>query len=566
MSQSLTKNNPKNPGENDDDIATSTSSSVFSSGSDDGSNSDGDGARIIIDTAPYAPSRQVLDLHEPIRRPSVFRGESFIVQFSKTKGPPQIAFLFMLLSMGLGATIGVVPAVMTDRFARLNHGYEGAVNCNSILDSNVRPEECYLASTDAQNAVTSSNLLSNIFQFVSSSMVGSISDEYGRKRIMVLGLCIATLSPLMLVVTQLIPMMSPNWYYWVGASTGLIPWMPVALSALADVLPPEFRAPGVGLLMAGFMLGFSLSPIFSILLSHLQLSIFSFCVVFGVVWCTIFLVPETLPPHVAAEARRRRKNRLNDQGGDDKTNVQKICWILLRPVRELSILNRNKFFRLVSLLAFFTGIVTSGDQILLVYYVEDQFGFTDKDISKMFLIMGPMGLFTMAVLLKAFNDCFGEKMVIAISFMVGTVSNVMYGIAPNKAMIFTAVGIGALANMAFPTISAIKSNNVDESEQGQIQGALYSLQALASGLGPVILLYINSKLRDTFLGPGAMFIVAGGLYLIAVSIACALPKEMANSRKIQNNSPLYMDLSESVDESEDNMMESIPNESNYGSV
>jgi hypothetical protein len=70
-----------------------------------------------------------------------------------------------------------------------------------------------------------------------------------------------------------------------------------------------------------------------------------------------------------------------------------------------------------------------------------------------------------------------------------------------------------------------------ESEQGRIQGALYSLQALASGIGPVVLRFIYQHSKNSVFGPGSMFVFAGMLYLVAVAFACALPKDQANSRR-----------------------------------
>lgn len=54
------------------------------------------------------PTMQQTDpFEEPLlRRPSTMRRESFIVQFAKTKGPPQITLLMMLVAIGLGSTIG----------------------------------------------------------------------------------------------------------------------------------------------------------------------------------------------------------------------------------------------------------------------------------------------------------------------------------------------------------------------------------------------------------------------------------------------------------------------------
>ena len=112
------------------------------------------------------------------------------------------------------------------------------------------------------------------------------------------------------------------------------------------------------------------------------------------------------------------------------------------------------------MLAFFSGMVASGDQVLLVYYIEERLGFTEKNVSYMFLIIGIMGLLAQGVLLKPLNDLIGEKMVVASCFLVGSIDNVMYGIARNHATIYIAVGLSALTGMAFPTISAIKANNV----------------------------------------------------------------------------------------------------------
>ena len=69
--------------------------------------------------------------------------------------------------------------------------------------------------------------------------------------------------------------------------------------------------------------------------------------------------------------------------------------------------------------------------------------------------------------------------------------------------------------------------NVKESEQGQIQGALFSVQALASGAGPMVLRAIYHYTKDDT--PGAMFTVAAGLYVVAAGFAWALPPEKANS-------------------------------------
>jgi MFS family permease len=393
-----------------------------------------------------------VDPNERARRPSVYRRESFIVQFATSEGPPQIVALAMMIAFGFGATVGVVPTIMTERFARLNHGYSGEVDCDI---NGSKPDECYAGSADAQNAAALSNLISNALTLLTSSMIGSLSDVHGRRGVLLLGVFLACLSPSCLLIVQMRPKMSPFWYYGAKSSTGLVNWMAIAISSLGDVLPAEWRAPGVGILMAGFMLGLSLAPTLALFITPFQISLLSFLVVFGGFVLTVLFFPETLPPEVAREARRRLEGEAVNRnlGG-------KIWWNLQRPLRELSIVNRNGFFRLLSLLAFFSGIVTAGDHTLLIYYIEERLSFNLHDVALLFVFVGGFGVVAQAFVLKPLNDLIGERLVVVMCFTLASFVNLMYGVAKEKSTIFIAIIISAFTGMAFPTISAIKANNV----------------------------------------------------------------------------------------------------------
>ena len=410
---------------------------------------------VVEDYCHSHPAMAELDPHEPVLRRSVYRRESFLVTFATSDGPPQIVILMLLLALGFGSTIGVVPAVMSDRYARLNHGYTDEKDCSSYgMDD--KPAPCLAGSSDAQNAAAMSNLISNGLTFITSSLMGSISDEHGRRGLLVFGTFLATLYPLCLVLLQIYPNMNPFWYYAAGSMNGIVNWIAVALSALSDVMPPKWRAPSFGLLLAGFSLGFALAPLLALVFDHFQVSIFSFSLMVLGFLLTVAFFPETLPPEAAAEAAQTRLAQYTEH-----TSITgKILWSMARPLRELSILNRNQLFRLLSVLAFFSGMVTSADHTLLIYYVEERLAFDDHDVAVMFMIVGILGIFVQGVLLKPLNDCLGERLVIVVAFFLGAAYNLLYGIATNKATIFVAVSISTFLGMSFPTISAIKSNNV----------------------------------------------------------------------------------------------------------
>jgi hypothetical protein len=131
---------------------------------------------------------------------------SFFEAFRESRAGPQIVILITLLALGLGSVIGVVriifltlrskkagsfsrvsfvsvkvPSVMTDRYAHLLHDLPRNVTCSSF-QANEKPPACFAASADAQQAVANERLISNALTFFTSSLIGSFSDEYGRKR------------------------------------------------------------------------------------------------------------------------------------------------------------------------------------------------------------------------------------------------------------------------------------------------------------------------------------------------------------------------------------------------
>ena len=343
---------------------------------------------------------------------------------------------------------------------------------------------------------------------------------------MLLGIGLSLLGPLNLVLMQLFDSMDPFLYYASHAISGLVSWMAVALSALSDVMPPMWRAPSFGLVMAGFSMGFALSPILAVLFSHLGVSIFALGILVSGFIFAIISMPETLSQEAAQAARSKRLSERPHM----ETQLDVWKYNLLRPMKELMILNRSKLFRLLSALAFFSGVVSTADHTLFLYYVEENYGFNDRDIAKLFLIIGTMGIIVQTVILKPLNSWIGERRVIIVAFLVGALHNYMYGVAKDKSTIFMGATIASLTGMSFPTISAIKSNNVDELEQGRIQGALYSLSSLASAIGPMMLRYVYHRTKDGGgFGKGTMFIFGAGLYLVAVVCAWLLPEEQANS-------------------------------------
>ncbi|KAL3804452.1 hypothetical protein ACHAW5_000405 [Stephanodiscus triporus] len=435
---------------------------------------------------------------------------AFLSHFFGSPGPPQITALCLSIALALGSTVGIVPAIVEDRYARLRHGYSGEPCLDLAKD--YRPYECSLGNDDAQNSAALASFVSNSLTFVTSSLMGSISDERGRRGIMLIGIGLCLLAPLNLVLMQLFETMDPFLYYASHAISGLVSWFAIALSALSDVMPPMWRAPSFGLVAAGFSLGFALSPILAVYLSHLGVSLFALGILFSGFIFACGSLPETLSPEASENAKLKKLAELPAM--DTQMDVWK--YNLLRP---------------------------------------ENFGFNDKDIAILFLIMGTMGILVQAVVLKPLSSWMGERRVIMVAFMFGALHNLLYGIAKAKRTLFISATIASLTGMSFPTISAIKANNVEysefigcgamnktEMEQGRVQGALYSLSSLASAIGPIMLRYVYYQTKDGGgFGKGTMFIFGSFLYLVATVCAWLLPEEQTNSNLRRNVKTLSSD-------------------------
>ena len=318
----------------------------------------------------------------------------------------------------------------------------------------------------------------------------------------------------------------PLWYFISFALVGLVNFISIGFSMLSDVLPPHYRAPSFCLFVSAFYLGFCIGPSFCLVMNHLTVSLLSLTILLLALLYACLFLPETLPGQVSSRTLSERTTRLQD--------CRKA---VLRPIREMSILNRDSFFRFLTVAYFFSGMVYSSDKNLLLFYIEDQLNVRDGDLARMFFIMGLVGVVIQGFLLEFLLTCLGEKRLLVVSFLSGTLHNLLYGLAKSKVTIYVALCASQLTKINFPLISSIASNHVSENEQGQMQGALFALSALANAIGPVLLELIYDHTKDgKCLGPGTMFVFASMLYLIGTVIVSVISRD-----KTKASSPIVND-------------------------
>ncbi len=200
---------------------------------------------------------------------------------------PALGFIFVtlvLLMLGVGIIIPVLPGLVTQ--------FKGG----SIAEGS--DTYGWLVGTFA------------VMQFVASPILGSLSDRYGRRKVILVAL---TGSAIDYVVMGLAPNMT--WLFVARMISGATAGSLAACNAyIADVTPPEKRAQAYGLVGAAFGLGFVIGPAIGGLLGQISLRLPFFaaagCVGINAVYGA-FVLPESLPP----ENRRPFSWKPREPGG-----------------------------------------------------------------------------------------------------------------------------------------------------------------------------------------------------------------------------------------------------------
>ncbi|GKY99222.1 hypothetical protein MPSEU_000877600 [Mayamaea pseudoterrestris] len=479
--------------------------------------------------------------------------QEFLATFSRSKGARELFVITSLLSLGIGVTIALTPAVSADRYARLFHDYNGPF-CYSY--SQDKPQACQNGANDAQDASTWSNLVLCVMLLLCSPVIGTLSDARGRRPLLLASLILAVLPAFAFCMLVHTPSMSPFWYFAANSVAGSISTLSLVFAALSDVIPTHFRGPAFGVLMAGYYGGFAIGPTLALNFNEtLNASILSFGILVVALLLGMLFLPETLTDDQLRQVQQEDSTSIQilETGNDSEEIVPSLpaasCTWLWRtatqPIRNVAILNRNHMLRLLTVASFFSAMVFATDSTLVLYYIENQLNIQENDLAPMFLVLGVFGILCQAGLLQPLIRVLGEKPLLVATFACGVCHNLAYGIANTKYGITLAFIMSQLTKLNFPLLSSAASRGASADEQGQVQGALFATNAIANALGPLILEYVYRQTQHTRLGPGFMWICAAILYLVGTIIVMFIPMDHVTLQTFSDNNEY--DMSTSVD-------------------
>jgi len=339
----------------------------------------------------------------------------------------------------------------------------------------------------------------SLFMFICSPLLGKLSDRFGRRPILLIALMGSAVDYLFMAFapTLLLLFLGRVISGITGAS------FTVASAYIADISDDSNRAKNFGMIGAGFGIGFILGPVIGGLLGSsgaqypfIAAALFNFLnFLFG-----FFVLPESLP----AEKRRQ------------------IQWSQLNPLRSFNIFWRFPEILVLVLVYLLLCLAHQTHPSMWTIYTEHRFGWSPAQVGISLTVVGILSAFSQGYLTGVLVKRFGEKKIITWGLLGEAVSFTLFGLVFTGFQMYAVLIVSCLFWASHPALQSLISHQVKGNEQGELQGALMSLNSLSSIINPLMMtsLFAVTSMPGSFVYlPGSPYILSGLLFLIAALLS-----------------------------------------------
>ncbi|WP_337045139.1 TCR/Tet family MFS transporter [Emticicia sp. 17c] len=329
----------------------------------------------------------------------------------------------------------------------------------------------------------------SVMQFIFSPIVGGLSDQYGRRPVLLASLFGFGLDYLLLVFAP-----SINWLFVGRIIAGIMgASFTTAAAYMADISTPEKRAQNFGMIGAAFGLGFIIGPSIGAIASQYGIRVpFMVAGVLTILnWLYGFFV---LPESLSAENRR------------------KFEWKRANPIGAS--MNLRRFPMLTGLVTalFLVYISSFSTQGTWTYFTKEKFNWSDQEIGWSLTFVGFMIALVQGFLTRILIPKLGTRNAIYVGFVFSILGSLAYAFASEPWMMYAIMVPFSLGGLAGPAMQGIISGQVPANEQGELQGSLTSLNSIAAIIGPVLM----TNLFYQFTGKNAPVYFPGVPFLASV--------------------------------------------------
>ena len=303
--------------------------------------------------------------------------------------------------------------------------------------------------------------LFSICQFISTPIIGRLSDRYGRRPLLVISIAGTFVSFIMMALAP-----SAVFLFLARALDGLTAGnLPVAQAVISDTTEAKDRARGFGIIGAAFGFGFIFGPAISALtvgISPATPFIIAAAISFIAVLVTALFLPET-NKHLG-EVKR---GKLFDS--------KKLYNTLFDPNVGTTFVISLFYFLAFSL--FIYAFQPYSVKILKL---------SANQISLLFMAVGVVGLITQTFLVQRISKIFGLKKTFSGSILVVAFSFLLSFLSSSFIPFFIAMLILGFSNgLVQPLVNTILSQETDEKSQGSVMGLNVSYGSIGQIVGPI---------------------------------------------------------------------------------
>jgi multidrug resistance protein len=354
----------------------------------------------------------------------------------------------------------------------------------------------------------------SFMQFLSSPVLGWLSDRFGRRPILLCSLIGS------MVGYALMAEANSLWLLFLariisgiaGASVG------TASAYIADITPPENRSRRIGLIGAAFGVGFVFGPAMGGVLSHFSVIApfwFAATLSFLNALAVLAFLPEPTR-HIARAEGASRLGKLLRQAGSWRLAVLLVTYL----------------------------VAIAGFAIVTMIYPQvsvRRFGLNQSQISYVFVLMGLIGAGIQGGGIGRLSQRFGDLNLACAGLATMAISMGLMPLAHTVwlFLIFT-VGLAVGNSLSQPTINSIGSKGATASLQGRVLGALQSAGSLGRVIGPLIggILLTNDHVRPNLQYGNSPFLVGSLAMACAFFLALTLRNDTVAPAKGREPQPI----------------------------
>ncbi len=340
----------------------------------------------------------------------------------------------------------------------------------------------------------------SVAQLTSSPIWGRVSDRYGRKPALMVGLGASSIAFVIFAFAG---------HWWVlmisrivqgagGGTTGVVQ------AYVGDAVEPKQRAKALGWISAATNAGVMIGPALGSLATNISYEAPGL-IPAGICLVNVLMAWRWLPESKAGKGG-------NAPAAVPATpvrmrSVREVVWdVIARPKGDVP---RLVWIYAVGMLGF------NSMNSVLALYLGFRFGITEKTIGLFFLYIGALSLIMRALILGKLVDRWGETGVMrmgSLALVVGLFLIPLPHIVPLFALVIGIIPIGTA--LLFPATSALVTHRAPKSELGQVLGVQQTFGGIARVVAPI---WATAVFQGA--GPTVPFYVASGIVAVVSVLA-----------------------------------------------